>query len=223
MRGTVIGNWVAATFPKELLALKPEDMPPNSHWEAERARQCDGACKDQAEKALFDAIAAEKSGDEITALSDRLPKLPEDCFECPTCKGPTRASRDGKRIDDGRYFYGLTFHDPNYDPGKAVIGQDCTDRTLTKDDTGSEGKTVEQAEEAGNSFGLERYQAFYSASSKQPTERHTVPLIDGACGVESVMRILNAIGLTLRKVHDSSKLDVYVIEEAHEERQEIAA
>ena len=111
-----------------------------------------------------------------------------------------------------RYFYGLTFHDPNYNPGKAVIGRDCNDCTLTKGDIGSKGRTVEEAEANGNSFGLERLQAVYKASSKTPTRKHTVPRIDGACGESSVLRILNAIGLSLRKVHATSKLDVYVIE-----------
>jgi hypothetical protein len=124
MRGTVLGNWIAATFPKELCALRS----------------------------------------------------------------------DGKRIDDGRSFYGLRFYDPNYDPGKAVVGKDCSDRTLVKPDESSEGKTVEQVEAEGVSFGLERLQAFYGATAPHSTERHTRPTIDGACGESSVMEILRASG-----------------------------
>jgi hypothetical protein len=100
----------------------------------------------------------------------------------------------GERINDGHYLYGLIFHDPNYDPGKAVIGRDCIDRTLSD---GAEGETVEQAEAEGKSIGLERYQAIYHASSKVPTDRHTIPSIDGACGVESVRNIARAIGLEI--------------------------
>jgi hypothetical protein len=108
-------------------------------------------------------------------------------------------------------FYGLTYHDPNYDPGKAKIGKDCTDRTMGQ---GSDGKTVADAEAAGESLGLERYQAFYSASSKHPTKRHTVPLIDGACGMSSVQRIAEAIGLTLEYLPvRSQKLTLYKLTE----------
>ena len=82
-------------------------------------------------------------------------------------------------------FYGLTYHDPNYDPGKAEIG----------------GQTVEEREKEGKSVGLERYQAFYSASSKVPSDKHTVPLIDGACGMSSVERIINAIGYQLECIN----------------------
>jgi hypothetical protein len=213
MRGTVLGNWIARTFANELCALTPAQMDPQSHWQPKHARQCDGKCAEDYRAAFTNAVAGEintVAGE--TPEPAPLPDLPDDCFECPVCKGATRASRDGKRIDEGRYFYGLTFHDPDYDPGKAVIGKDCSDRTFSGQ---SNGKTVEQAEKDGDTVGLERYQAFYSASSKVPTERHRIPLIDGACGVSSVMRILNAIGLSLEKVHDSSKLDIYVIREAN--------
>lgn len=107
-----------------------------------------------------------------------------------------------------RELYGLTFHDPNYDPGKAVIGEGCDDRTL-----GEKGKdkTVAQAEADGDSFGLERYQAVYKASSPVPTKRHTIPSIDGACGLSSVLAIFHAIGLDLRQVVNTSKLDVYEV------------
>jgi hypothetical protein len=88
--------------------------------------------------------------------------------------------RNGQDI---REYYGLSYHDPNFNPGKAVVP--------------GTGKTVAQLETEGKSFGLERYQAFYSASSNVPTERHTVPSIDGACGWSSVERIANAIGVTL--------------------------
>ena len=69
-------------------------------------------------------------------------------------------------------FYGLTFHNPNWQPSQEII----------------------KREEEGKSLGLERYQDFYKQSSKLPTEKHTIPLIDGACGVNSVENILKAVG-----------------------------
>jgi hypothetical protein len=130
----------------------------------------------------------------MTVKTRDLEMLPPEAETCPHCGGPTRVDRhDGKVVSEGRYFYGLSFHDPNFDPGKAVIGTDCDDRTMTNNGE-AKGKTVEQAEKDGETIGLERYQAFYRASSKVPTERHTVPLIDGACGFSSVERIMKAIG-----------------------------
>lgn len=86
--------------------------------------------------------------------------------------------------------YGLTFHNP-------------------KRKTPA---TIEQAEASGRSLGLERYQDFYAASSKVPTEVHTVPLIDGACGQSSVERILTAIGGTIKWTKKSSRLDIAEVE-----------
>jgi hypothetical protein len=98
-----------------------------------------------------------------------------------------------------RSFYGLAFHDPDFDPGKAVTGA---------------GTTVEQAEQDGESLGLERYQAFYAASSKRPSTRHRVPRIDGACGFSSVEKIAGAIGLTLHRIPVRSKhLTVYQLQD----------
>jgi hypothetical protein len=83
-------------------------------------------------------------------------------------------------------FYGLSFHDPNFDPGKAIPDP-------------NDGRTVEQREKDGVTVGLERYQSFYRASSKLPTERHTVPLLDGAYGLESMLEIAQAIGLQFER------------------------
>tara|TARA_Y100001970_G_scaffold111694_1_gene139388 strand:+ start:985 stop:1464 length:480 start_codon:yes stop_codon:yes gene_type:complete len=69
-------------------------------------------------------------------------------------------------------FYGLTFHNPNWKPPLEIV----------------------EKEKEGKSLGLERYQDFYKQSSDLPTEKHTIPLIDGACGINSVEKILNAIG-----------------------------
>jgi hypothetical protein len=95
-------------------------------------------------------------------------------------------------------LYGLTFHDPHYRAGRAVIGTDTSDRTLAPG--GSIGQTVDEAEKAGVSFGLERLQAQYKASSPHATDRHTIPRIDGACGMSSVEAILRAVGIVLQDI-----------------------
>lgn len=98
-------------------------------------------------------------------------------------------------------FYGLTFHDPNFDPGKAVV------KGETVFDGPADGKTVEQLEKEGKSFGLDRYQAFYSASSKLPTERHTVPLLDGGCGFSCMTKVGKAIGMTFERIPTRRRSD----------------
>ena len=128
-------------------------------------------------------------------FSDELMKL-----EIPMSR------RNGEEVQE---YYGLSYHDPKFDPGKAVIGDGADDRTIGKN---TEGKTVEQAEADGESLGLERYQAFYRASSRVPTERHTVPLIDGACGFGSVERIVNALGYELEYIHNSKNETIYTLD-----------
>ena len=72
-------------------------------------------------------------------------------------------------------FYGLTFHNPNWKPSEEII----------------------KREKEGKSLGLERYQDFYKQSSKLPTEKHTIPQINGACGFSSVEKILNHLGFKI--------------------------
>lgn len=92
-------------------------------------------------------------------------------------------------------FPGLSFHDPDFDPGKAV-----PDHAAVFGNETDVGKTVEQLEAEGKSLGLERYQQFLRASAKLPTERHRMPLIDGAVGINSVMRIGKAVGYAFKYV-----------------------
>lgn len=198
MKGTALGRYIARAYADRLNALRPEQMPEQSHWE--RAREPRRLCCDT------ECMIAHSVENAETGERD-LPYLAHDVEICPHCGTETRMdTRDGRTVDDGRYFYGLTFHDPDFDPGKAVIGRDTSDRTFG----GAEGETIEQAEAEGKSLGLERYQAFYSASSKVPTSRHTVPSIDGACGFSSVERIMEAIGLKLEWIKQRShKTDLY--------------
>jgi hypothetical protein len=201
MKGTALGNYIARKYADRLMTLTPEQMDSQSHWESDRAAWI---CR--AEICMSRQIRNDQ--ELFTVNSEEQPN-------CPGCNEPMdRDHHAGQRVDDGRYFYGLTFHDPNYNPGKAVIGKDADDRTFARAAGGSaEGKTVEQAEKDSESFGLERYQAFYRASSKTPTERHTVPRIDGACGLSSVERIMKAIGLDLEYVRGrrNRRDDLYIL------------
>lgn len=213
MQGAAVGSWIARAFPKELCRIKETDMPEDTSWQSDDTRVCYGKCYEENIAARDEALKDESL--DYAAIIEKhdlvLPRYSREHWECPVCGGETRSSRDGKRVSNGHRLYGLTFHDPNYDPGKAVIGKDCSDRTLTKKDGESEGLTVAEAEEKGVSLGLERYQAVYRASCPHATKRHTIPSIDGACGISSVMNIFNAIGLSLNKVADTKKLDVYSV------------
>lgn len=103
-------------------------------------------------------------------------------------------TRNGEEVQE---YYGLTFHDPNYDPGKAKINDE----------------TVEEREKTGKSMGLERYQSFYSASSKVPTKNHVIPLLAGACGFSAMETVLKAIGYQLQYVDGGANHDIYTLAE----------
>lgn len=196
MRGTVFGHWLAMRYRDRLLELRPEDMPARSHWQPDDLAmicyECDGPME------RYDDI-------EIPGRHRaRLAKWDDERPKCPGCgETMTREQGAGSRVEDGRYLYGLTFHDPDYDPGNAIIGQDCIDATFGNGEFA--GKTVREAEKAGASFGLERIRAVYKASSKHPTSRHTVPSIDGACGFSSVTDIAKAIGLDVELISMGSR------------------
>lgn len=102
-----------------------------------------------------------------------------------------------RKQNQGRGFYGLTFHDPDFDPGKAKLPS---------------GKTVAQAEADGDSMGLDRYQQFHKASSIVPSKRHHVPQIEGGCGISCVQTIMGAIGLKMQYVPTSKRDDsLYIL------------
>lgn len=213
MKGTSLGNWAERAFSAELLKLKPAQMPEQSHWQPEYTRFCVGKCRELAE---INAAAEAMHDNDDTV---QLPPLPEDCYECPTCKGATRQSRDGKRIDDGRYFYGLRFHDPNYDPLAAKL-EHCDDTFTKPEDVG---KTFRQLQKEGKIVDLDVLRTWYKASSPHATRRHTVPLIDGACGFSSVETILKAIGFELEYVSGHSRDDTYILRKIARNRQTKAA
>jgi hypothetical protein len=112
-------------------------------------------------------------------------------FSAELCKlSIPHTTRNGEPVQE---YYDLTFRDPNYNPASALV----------------EGETVEAREAAGKSLGLERYQAFHSDTSRVPTERHTVPMIDGGCGLRAVEEIIRAVGCTLRHILTRGNLTVY--------------
>lgn len=198
MKGTSLGHWIAKHYADRLRALPVEKFPENSHW-----------VSDDTAYVCWDCIR-KSWGNSPDRYRVKTSKWDDPRPNCPGCgEFMSHDSHAGHRENTGRGFYGLSFHDPDYDPGRAVVGKDCSDRTLGK---GSEGKTVEEAEKAGESLGLERYQAFYTASAKTPSKTHRIPLIDGACGFSSVERIMEAIGLSLEYVATrSKKTSVYIL------------
>jgi hypothetical protein len=202
MKGTCYGSFIASHYANRLLGLKKSDMPKQSHWNSNHRQICRGQCHEEYMTALID----DKKPAELPTYERWVNET------CPVCGGELGTTDMGERIDEGRYFYGLTYHDPNYDPADAVIGIDASDRTIGGE---AKGMTVGEAEAAGKSLGLERYQAIYSASSKHPTKRHTVPSIDGGCGMRCVEDIAKTIGITLeyvptRKKHDS----IYILHDS---------
>lgn len=107
-------------------------------------------------------------------------------------------SRRGSR--GGKGFYGLTYNDPDFDPGKVLIGD--TD--------------IDTLEAKGISLGLDRIQAEAQAASDVPTPSHRVPSIDGACGMSSVDAIAEAIGLSIARCRGGRPDDdvvLYTIED----------
>jgi len=188
MKGTALGNWIAKAYADRLRKLRLSKFPEQSHWE--RADPVPYICRS------IDCVLKNK----------KPPVYPAGTTVCPVCGGDVSQDwRAGKRVNDGRGFYGLSFHDPDFDPGKVKVPHaPC----FGKDEDA--GKTVEALEKEGKSLGLERYQAFYSGSAKTPSKRHRIPLIDGGCGFSSVEKIAETIGLRLEYVPVRSKsLTIY--------------
>lgn len=94
-------------------------------------------------------------------------------------------------------FYGLSFHNPTFNPAKAIVK--------------GTGQTVAQREKAGISLGLERYQAYHQASNPLPTKKHTLPRMDGACGRGCMETIFEAIGGKIDTLTDSNRNKTYLV------------
>ena len=93
MKGTSLGIWIGHAYADRLLKLTAADMPAQSHWQrAEKPRQI---CTNVA--CVVDNV---KEGDDDSIYA------PCEADVCPHCGGELRIDhRDGKRIEDGRYFY----------------------------------------------------------------------------------------------------------------------
>lgn len=224
MMGTVIGNWLAATFPTELCALKESQMPARSHWErAEKPRR---VCRNVS--CHVDMLAPKEGGTAIpegkaqwlAKTGHEFPYVADGVETCPFCGGETAIDHhDGKTVQDGRSFYGLCFYDPTYN---ALDGKlERADGTFTKPE--DVGKTFRELKAAGRIVDLDLIRHAYSQTSKHSTARHTRPSIDGACGTSSVLEIARAIGISLRQVASTSKLHVYIIEVIEPAKKERAA
>lgn len=197
MEGTVLGNFLAANFRDRLLHISAAPAEPMVPCD-----RCGGTGKAPARCTAChghgSTLLHVEGGEADWQFCERCQGSGHDPEELQEC---THCDRGQVRNEAGK-FYGLTFHDPNYDPGKAIIGQGAVDRTLGAEGAGL---TVAEAEERGISIGLERYQAIYAGSSPWPTERHVIPSIDGACGMSSVEKIGRAIGLSFEGVRTRSK------------------
>lgn len=197
MKGAALGNYIARAYADRLRGLTADDMPAQSHWEPAFPRPmgcADVSCR-------VDHKLPIAGGDDFT-----LPILPADAVTCPNCGGEAvPLYHEGRRVDDGRYFYGLRFYDPSYNPAAEVVTEAMVDGVFIK--AGDVGKPLG----ASGDVGLMALRAAYSNSSPIPTARHTVPAIDGACGVSSVETIMKSIGLALRFVSSRSKCDTYLL------------
>ena len=86
-----------------------------------------------------------------------------------------------KNID--QEFYGLCFQNPDWEPSAKCL-------------------ETEEKDELTKLTGLVRYQDFYSATSKTPTDTHTIAILDGDCGFGSMEKILKGLGYRVRYIKE---------------------
>ena len=83
-------------------------------------------------------------------------------------------------------YYGLRFVNPDWKPSEETL----------------------KAEEENGFIGLERYQDFYSKTSDVPTEKHIIPILDGACGECSTQKVIEAIGYKYKYLSNNDFYEV---------------
>ena len=66
--------------------------------------------------------------------------------------------------------------------------------------------------------GLARYQDFYKQSSDLPTEQHTIPQLDGACGFECMTSILNNMDYYLKYVDGTTNTTTYILDKKEQSK-----
>ena len=96
-------------------------------------------------------------------------------------------------------FYGLTFHDPNYQPSKECLKE-------------------EEKDELTKLTGLARLRDFHKQSSNLPTEKHTIPQLDGACGFECMTSILNNMNYYLKYIDGDNNTSTYILDKKEQSK-----
>jgi len=96
-------------------------------------------------------------------------------------------------------FYGLTFHDPNYQPSKECLKE-------------------EEKDELTKLLGSARLRDFHKQSSDLPTEKHTIPQLDGACGFESMTSILNNMNYYLKYIDGDNNTSTYILDKKEQSK-----
>ena len=96
-------------------------------------------------------------------------------------------------------FYGLTFHDPNYQPSKECLKE-------------------EEKDELTKLTGLARLRDFHKQSSNLPTEKHTIPQLDGACGFECMTSILNNMNYYLKYIDGNTHTTTYILDKKEQSK-----
>jgi len=96
-------------------------------------------------------------------------------------------------------FYGLTFHDPNYQPSKECLKE-------------------EEKDELTKLLGSARLRDFHKQSSSLPTEKHTIPQLDGACGFESMTSILNNMNYYLKYIDGDNNTSTYILDKKEQSK-----
>ncbi len=76
----------------------------------------------------------------------------------------------------------------------------------------------EEKDELTKLTGLARYQDFYKQSSDLPTEQHTIPQLDGACGFECMTSILNNMNYYLKYVDGTTNTTTYILDKKEQSK-----
>ena len=96
-------------------------------------------------------------------------------------------------------YDGLTFQDPKYQPSKECLKE-------------------EEKDELTKLLGSARLRDFHKQSSSLPTEKHTIPQLDGACGFESMTSILNNMNYYLKYIDGDNNTSTYILDKKEQSK-----